>query len=144
MGLKKRKEKEEAKEKLGKHLRELQEAAKNDIEKVTKDAHEEKTKKVNAAKEKTAKVEKTATAQKEGAAKKAKQAWGEEWKAQHALDLRMKEGKDVEREIDDYKKKEDMRKSRKCGGAYADCTKTWCCALGCECQGDKFYGQCKG
>merc|ERR1712048_669885 len=48
------------------------------------------------------------------------------------------------RKIDDYKKKEDMRKSRKCGGAYADCTKTWCCALGCECQGDKFYGQCKG
>merc|ERR1711948_197335 len=49
-GLKKKKEKEEAKEKLGGHLRELQEAAENDIEKVTKAAHEEKMKKVNAAK----------------------------------------------------------------------------------------------
>merc|ERR1712232_60566 len=99
---------------------------------------------MGAAKEKTAKVEKTAAAEKEASAKKAKQAWGKEWKAQHALDLKMKEGKDVEREIYEYKKKEDMRKSTNCGGAYADCTKTWCCALGCECQGDKYYGQCKG
>merc|ERR1712048_283630 len=127
-GLEKRKEKEGADEKFGKKVKELQEAADKEIE----------------AKEKKDKVEKPATAEKEVAAKKAKEARGKADNAQHALNLTLQGFKDLKQEIDNYKKAEKMRKTVKCGGAYADCTKTWCCELGCECQGNQYYGQCKG
>merc|ERR1712048_368576 len=143
-GLEKRKEKEGADEKFGKKVKELEEAADKDIEHVKKSALEKKTKKVNAAKEKKDKVEEPATVEKEAAAKKAKEAQGKVETAQHALNLTLQGFKELKQEIDNYKKSEKMRKSVKCGGAYADCTKTWCCELGCECQGNQYYGQCKG
>merc|ERR1712176_62480 len=129
---------------FGKKFRELQDAADKDIENVTKSAHEKKTKRVNAAKEKKAAVKKTATKEKEVVTRKAKEARGKADKAQDALNMTLQGFKQLKKEIDDYKTQEKMRKSMKCGGAYADCTKTWCCALGCECRGNQYYGQCKG
>ena len=56
---------------------------------------------------------------------------------------KMPEVKDAKKEIEDYNAKKEMRKTMKYGGQFADCTKTWCCAVGCKCKGEnKFYAQC--
>merc|ERR1712151_770708 len=144
-GLEKRKEKEAAMYKFGEKVRELQEAADKELEGVKYSAHEKKMVKINAAKDKEAKIVKTAKAEKEAARKKVKEAQVKAQKAQHALDLKIKESAGVTKEVQDFWDKEGARKTQQCGGAFADCSKNWCCALSCGCSGkNKYYAQCTG
>mmetsp|Transcript_21377 Transcript_21377/g.61864 ORF Transcript_21377/g.61864 Transcript_21377/m.61864 type:complete len:525 (-) Transcript_21377:79-1653(-) len=56
-----------------------------------------------------------------------------------------KEEATVAGHVKKFEDAEKVRKEKKCGGLFGDCTGTGCCVLGCECHWDtKFYAQCKG
>merc|ERR1712113_230950 len=108
-------------------------------------ASKRKMDKKKAAKDKRAKLEKEMMQKKKTAADAAKEARGKADKTQKTLDMKMKEYNETKKAVDDYNNQEDKRKTMNCGGRFADCSKTWCCALGCQCEGEnQWYAQCTG
>jgi len=145
IGKEKRKAKEEAIQKFGKKVNELQTSAEKDIAAVEKDANATRDKLEAEANEKKDKLEKAANHKKSEAATKAQEARTKADKTRSVLDLKTKEHAAVEAVVGKYNKEQEMRKTTKCGGVFADCSKTKCCALGCECKGKStYYFQCGG
>jgi len=125
--------------------KQVQQAAKEELDKTTKEVKAtlaEKTQDATALREKKIKAAKDAKAVAEKDAQDKLAAFNE---ANKVAAAKKEERSKVKVHTDKYEKDEKIRKSKECPGAFKECTKTNCCALGCSCIWDnKYYGQCKG
>lgn len=138
------------------HLKAEEASAGRELKKVQDEANEELDKIVKETKATLAEKTQDATELRDGklkAARDARAAAEKEKEARRAVfddankvyAAKVKERLQVKAHVDKYEAAEKIRKTKKCGGLFNDCTASNCCVVGCEPHWqNKYFCQCEG